>query len=69
MNRKKYIAVFLITILCVAGNLFSDDNSFQWKMGEELTYKVKWSFIKLGELKLTVLNKDTMNDRPPTDAG
>jgi len=38
--------------------------AFKWEVGEELTYKVSWSFIKLGELKLKVIKKDTLNNRP-----
>jgi len=41
-----------------------ETSSFRWVVGEELTYKVKWTFIKLGELKLKILKKDTLNDRP-----
>jgi hypothetical protein len=41
-----------------------ESSSFKWIVGEELTYKVKWTFIKLGELKLKILKKDTMNHRP-----
>jgi hypothetical protein len=37
---------------------------FKWNVGEELTYKVTWTFIKLGELKLKVIKKDTLNNRP-----
>ncbi|MBN2366214.1 MAG: DUF3108 domain-containing protein [Calditrichaeota bacterium] len=36
------------------------DPFLNWVIGEELIYKVKWSFIKLGELKLKVLESDTI---------
>jgi hypothetical protein len=37
--------------------------SFSWKPGEELIYSVKWTFIKLGEIKLTIVSEDTLNGR------
>ena len=43
--------------------IFSDDNSFQWQIGEELTYKVKWSFIRLGTLKLQVVDTLTIDNK------
>ncbi len=36
---------------------------FQWQVGEQLTYSVKWSFFTLGKLKLTVLGSDTLAGR------
>lgn len=42
--------------------LLSDENFFQWQIGEELTYKVKWSFIRLGTLKLQVVDTLTIDD-------
>jgi hypothetical protein len=59
--------VLLILWLITSAGMSQDTaqkSSFRWKVGEELLYKVKWAFIKLGELKLSILNKDTLNNRP-----
>lgn len=37
--------------------------SFCWNPGEELIYSVKWTFIKLGEIRLAIISEDTLNDR------
>ncbi len=36
---------------------------FKWKVGEELQYKVKYSFLTVGSLKFWILNKDTLAGR------
>jgi len=48
------ITLFILILLLFPASLFSDDNSFQWQIGEELSYKVNWSFIRLGTLKLQI---------------
>ncbi len=63
--RMKYI--FIIFFLLVwSGMIFASDQKpdpyLNWVVGEELIYKVKWSFIKLGELKLQVLARDTLRN-------
>lgn len=35
----------------------------QWEIGEELKYQVKWTFIKLGEITLQVLQSDSLHSR------
>jgi len=50
-----WIAISLMFIILLAPNLLlSNDNSFKWNIGEELTYRVKWSFLRLGTLKLQI---------------
>ncbi len=64
MSRiKKYYAFnaisgFFILVLFLPTKILPDDNSYQWQIGEELTYKVEWQFIRLGTLKVQVC--DTM---------
>jgi len=41
--------------LAVPNSLVASDE-FQWHLGEELTYKVKWSFVRLGTLKLQIFD-------------
>lgn len=50
----KIAIVFILIVLFYPNFLLSNDNPFNWKIGEELTYKVKWSFIRLGTLKLQI---------------
>lgn len=42
--------------------LGAGDNSFKWQIGEELTYKVKWSLVRLGTLKLQILDTLTIDN-------
>lgn len=61
INKTKLLYVILFFILISnlqQRKIFADDNSFKWQVGEELTYKVKWSFLRLGTLKLQIC--DTM---------
>ncbi len=37
--------------------------TFQWHLGEELTYRVKWSFIRLGTLRLQLRDTLTINNQ------
>lgn len=66
--RKINSILFSLVIVCVFSTtvfaLNPNQLNFKWKVGEELIYSVKWTFINLGELKLTVLNRDTLNHRP-----
>ena len=41
--------------------IYSNDFDFKWKIGEELTYKVKWSFIRLGTLKLEIADTSVVD--------
>jgi hypothetical protein len=34
-----------------------------WNVGEELLYRVKWIFLKLGEIKIDILDKVSCNER------
>jgi hypothetical protein len=44
--------VVLVILLIPCNQVFSQDKSFKWYPGEELVYKVSWTFINLGKLKL-----------------
>ncbi len=59
---------FLIGLLCfvffsppLKGSNFADLPPFRWQIGEELTWKVRWSFIKLGTLKMIVQDTVRLN--------
>ncbi len=55
--RKKSIKVLLIIFIAIS-TLFSQENQkmFKWQIGEELTYKVSWGIIRLGTLRLSILD-------------
>lgn len=37
---------------------------FKWQVGEELFYKVKYSFLTVGTLRFQILKRDTLHGRP-----
>ncbi len=56
----KNVLICLCLILLFSTALLADDNTFSLRIGEELTYKVKWSFLRLGTLKLQVCDTLTI---------
>ena len=42
--------------------LLSNENKPRWKVGEELVYKVKWAFVRLGTLKTVISDTLTMDN-------
>lgn len=53
--------IFLIFILYM-NPLFSQEKADPFTVGEDLTYKVKWSFIRLGTLRLQICDTLRMNN-------
>ncbi len=57
---SKFVAIFLILFgFSFANTAFArdgDSSSFQWKVGEELVYKVRWSLLRLGTVKMQVID-------------
>jgi len=65
MDNKKFkilLVAFLLILILNPTILFSNNNEFKWKIGEELTYKVKWAFIRLGTIKVQVCDTLTMDN-------
>ncbi len=60
----KTIRLIILMLLIVSPVALSQDKEFRWQIGEELTYKVKWSFIRLGTLRLLVDDITTIDDTP-----
>jgi len=58
---RKIIIQLLLIIFTSFSMAFSQENQqpFKWQIGEELTYKVSWGFIRLGTLKMSIV--DTVN--------
>jgi hypothetical protein len=59
-NIKLFVIAILINVLSL-NLLQSKDIDFKLKIGEQLTYKVKWAFIRLGTLKLETLDTLVLN--------
>ncbi len=53
--KKRLVIICLINILLLSVPLKAED-AFQWRIGEKLTYKVKWAFIRLGTVKLELVD-------------
>ena len=65
MAVTKIIRSFIIIFLINVSNpyfLQSNDFDFKLKIGEQLTYKVKWAFIRLGTLKLEIADTLVVDD-------
>ncbi len=62
--KNKIFKIFLfIIIISWIFSVYSQDNSLSWDMGEELTYKVKWAFIRLGTLRLFISDTLRINNQ------
>jgi hypothetical protein len=62
MIRVKNIAVSLALVFIFASKINAVENQpFHWQIGQELTYKVKYTFIRLGTLRLVVQDTTTVN--------
>jgi hypothetical protein len=66
MTRQKFYIFCLFFLFWLVKYTYSSEKitAFQWEIGEELIYQVKWTFIKLGELRLQVIERDTLHSRP-----
>jgi hypothetical protein len=62
MQIKQLILLISLFISSYStASAFQIDVPFKWQIGEELTYKVSWGFIRLGTLKLSVVDTSTIN--------
>lgn len=57
------IVISLLLFNLVPAQPSESEPYLDWKIGEELLYKVKWAFIKLGEIKIDILDKVSCNER------
>jgi len=53
--KKLLVLIFLFSLLLQFIPLKAGD-AFQWQIGEKFTYKVKWAFIRLGTVKLELVD-------------
>ncbi len=56
----KFLLKIFYIIVFINLNLSAQEN-FEWEIGEELVYSVKYTFIKLGEIKFKVLEKKVID--------
>ena len=64
----KYIRIILIFLILQSPfsliNAQRSEPNLKLMVGEQLIYKVKYSFLTLGSLKFEILSKDTIDERP-----
>ena len=66
----RYSHIFFVIIIlnvCLTSTTFPNDDqqpSFEWKIGEELNYRVKWLSFTVGTIQSQILEKDSLNGRP-----
>ena len=53
--------IFIIVVMMMMP-LFTEEKVSRWRVGEELTYKVKWAFVRLGTLRFRINDTTVMND-------
>jgi Protein of unknown function (DUF3108) len=66
MLRNAKVAVIFLSLFLVCIRVYADDTlkpKLKLQVGEELIYKVKYTFLTLGSLKFQTLEKDTINGR------
>ncbi|MBD3226027.1 MAG: DUF3108 domain-containing protein [Caldithrix sp.] len=61
MRYKSLLSVVFCVLIFLSALPAKPANTFQWRVGEELTYSVHWSFFRLGTLKLEVKDSLTYN--------
>ncbi len=67
--RKLYTveAVFIVLLMMLKPAIAQPDHTvhlpYQWKIGEELFYKVRYTFFTIGSLHFKVVEKDTLHGR------
>ncbi len=73
MTHRRAVGIFLIFIMFLmskSGLTQSTLNPetiqpiFKWRVGEDLVYKVKWSFLTIGTLRFRVVEKTEINGTP-----
>lgn len=60
--RSLFLPVMLFFLLTCNNHLCAGNNRLKWQIGEELTYKVKWSLVRLGTLRLQILDTLRFNN-------
>ena len=58
---SKFLVVLFLVSMLHSG--YSQNNPVPWPFREKLTYKVSWSFIRLGTLKFVIQDTLRMNGR------
>lgn len=63
LNKQiKYLIIGIVLLFSQYSNVYSfQAASFKWQIGEELTYKVSWEFIRIGTVSLSVVDTVTIH--------
>jgi hypothetical protein len=67
MFKRIKVVIILLFIFSAIINVSANTNpepKLKLQVGEELIYKVKYTFLTLGTLKFQILSKDTIDNRP-----
>lgn len=59
----RIIIIIPLLVNLVQAQRAESEPYLDWRVGEELIYNVKWTFIKLGEIKIEILDKVSCNER------
>ena len=51
---KKIVLIIICFTLLIHFTAFGNEDNYQWQVGEELSYRVRWSFIRLGTVRVLV---------------
>jgi len=62
MKKTSMIVPVLFSCVILLAPLFAEEKTIRWRVGEELTYKVKWSFVRLGTLRAVISDTLRMNN-------
>ncbi|MGD9899625.1 MAG: hypothetical protein AB7T22_10930, partial [Calditrichaceae bacterium] len=61
---RNNILPYLLFITLILNSSLVLGQNFQWRVGEELVYKVKWSFLRLGTVKLQIVDTTKIENVP-----
>ena len=54
MQKKSVVLILFFMCIIFRIPLVSDEQPVRWSVGEELVYKVKWSFLRLGTIRAQI---------------
>ena len=52
--HKILITLSILSLISISSRGYCQENTMIWRVGEELSYRVKWSFIRLGTIKFQI---------------
>jgi len=61
MKQIIYRIMLIVPLLLTAAQVSAQDQQMQWRAGEELIFKVRWSFVRLGTLKIQIADSSNVD--------